>query len=83
MRLLHDHELEKFYLLRRIELIDLLQGMAENEFYKDDSAEFMQPDDPKIDTIAKYYAAVANPYELNETLKSIYKPETYGPAPEK
>jgi hypothetical protein len=79
MRLLPEYELEKFYLLRRLELIDLLQDLAEQEFYKEDPDEVMTPDDHKLTMLKKYYSSVLNPCDVAETLKKIYPPEQYAP----
>lgn len=79
MRLLPEYELEKFYLLRRLELIDLLQDLAEQEFYKDDPDEVMTPDDHKLVMLKKYYSSVLNPCDVAETLKSIYPTHIYAP----
>lgn len=82
MRLLPDFELERFYLLRRIELIDTLQDFAQDEFYKDDPEEFMNKDDIKIKLLTKYYADVLNPCDVEKTLKRIYPSHLYAPKEE-
>jgi hypothetical protein len=79
MRLLPEYELEKFYLLRRLELIDLLQDLAEQEFYKEDPEEVMTPEDHKLTMLKKYYSSVLNPCDVETTLRSIYPDHLYAP----
>ena len=77
MRLLPEYELERFYLQRRLELLDLFQDLAEQEFYQDDPDEMMKENDHRLTLIKKYYASVLNPCDVAETLKKIYTPAQY------
>jgi hypothetical protein len=79
MRLLPEYELERFYLQRRLELIDILQDLAEQQFYVDDPDEVMNPDDHKLMMLKKYYSDVLNPCDVEKKLKKIYPPEQYAP----
>jgi hypothetical protein len=80
---IREHSLEEHYLRRRLELLEYLDSFARDEFYNTDPEDRMSPDDPRITLLRKHYADVLNPYELNETLKSIYPAHQYGPEPVK
>lgn len=76
-----EHSLEEHYLRRRLDLLEQLDSFARDEFYNDDPEERMKPDDYRLVLLRKHYCDVINPYELNETLKSIYPAKQYGPEP--
>lgn len=78
-----EHSLEEHYLRRRLDLLDQLDSFARDEFYNTDPEDRMSPDDPRLELLRKHYCDVLNPYELNETLKSIYPAKQYGPEPKK
>ena len=76
---LKNHSIEEHYLRRRLELLDILDNFARDEFYNTDTEDRMTPDDIRFVLLRKQYCDVINPYELNETLKSIYPAKEYGP----
>lgn len=79
MMFIKEHSLEEHYLRRRLELLEYLDNFARDEFYNTDPEDRMKPDDPRIILLKKHYCDVLNPYDLNETLKSIYPAKQYGP----
>lgn len=74
-----EHSLEEHYLRRRLDLLEQLDSFARDEFYNTDPEDRMSPDDQRLELLRKHYCDVLNPYELNETLKSIYPAKQYGP----
>lgn len=78
-----EHSLEEHYLRRRLDLLEQLDSFARDEFYNTDPEDRMSPDDQRLELLRKHYCDVLNPYELNETLKSIYPAKQYGPEPKK
>ena len=79
MMFIKEHSLEEHYLRRRLELLEQLDSFARDEFYNTDPEDKMSPDDIRLVILRKHYCDVLNPYELNETLKSIYPAKQYGP----
>ena len=79
MMFIKEHSIEEHYLRRRLELLDILDNFARDEFYNTDPEDRMKKDDPRIVLLRKHYCDVLNPYELNETLKRIYPANQYGP----
>lgn len=77
-----EHSLEEHYLRRRLELLEYLDNFARDEFYNTDPEDRMKKDDIRLVLLRKRYCDVLNPYELNETLKSIYPANQYGPEKE-
>ena len=82
MMFIKEHSIEEHYLRRRLELLDILDNFARDEFYNTDPEDRMNKDDPRLVLLRKHYCDVLNPYELNETLKSIYPANQYGPEKE-
>jgi hypothetical protein len=80
---IREHSLEEHYLRRRLELLEYLDSFARDEFYNTDEEDRMSEDDVRLVLLRKHYADVLNPYELNETLKSIYPAHQYGHEPVK
>ena len=78
-----EHSLEEHYLRRRLDLLEQLDSFARDEFYNTDPEDRMSPNDPRLELLRKHYCDVINPYELNETLKSIYPAKQYGPETKK
>ena len=79
MMFIKEHSLEEHYLRRRLELLEQLDSFARDEFYNTDPEDKMSPDDIRLVLLRKHCCDVLNPYELNETLKSIYPAKQYGP----
>lgn len=77
-----EHSLEEHYLRRRLELLEYLDNFARDEFYNTDPEDRIKKDDIRLVLLRKHYCDVLNPYELNETLKSIYPANQYGPEKE-
>ncbi len=68
--LIKYHDLESYYLNRRLELLGIMDQFAQEAFHDD---EFEMPDNhPKIKMLQEQYSDVMDPESLCETLKKIY-----------
>jgi hypothetical protein len=74
--LIREHALEKYWLERRLELLDILDDLARESLNDDDFN--MSKDDARILVLRKHYADVIEPYTLSETIKKIYPSHLYG-----
>lgn len=74
--LVNYHDLETYYLHRRLELLNILDQFAhealENEDYN------IENDKHKIDTLRREYSDVIDPENLCLTLKRIYPDHLFG-----
>jgi hypothetical protein len=64
------HDLEAYYLQRRLELLSILDQFA-NQAFEDESFEIPK-DNWKIEIIEKEYSDVIDPAHLCQTLRRIY-----------
>ena len=74
--LIREHALERYWLERRLELLDILDDFAREEFCNEEST--INKDDWRLTTLKKNYADVMEPYSLAQTIRSIYPPHLYG-----
>ena len=74
--ILKHHDLEVYYLNRRMELVQRLNDFAEQSLHDED----FQMDDlhPVIEMLREQYSDVIDPENLCETLKRIYPEEMFG-----
>lgn len=72
-----EHILEEHFLRRRLELLEYLDNLARYEFYNTEPEDRIEKDDIRLVLLRKHYCDVLNPFELNETLKSIYPTNQY------
>ncbi len=74
--LIKYHDLETYYLHRRLDLLSRLNEYAEQSLhdqdFDDDSLH------PAIEILKKQYSDVIDPENLNRTLKRIYPKHLYG-----
>ena len=74
--LIKYHDLEAYYLQRRLELLHLLDQFAnealENEDYQ------VEDSDPKIEILRKEYSDIIDPENVCLTLRKIYPDHLFG-----
>ncbi|MFM8859161.1 MAG: hypothetical protein ACKOEW_03545 [Methylocystis sp.] len=70
------HDLETYYLNRRLELLNRLDSFAEQSLYEEDFDE--SSIQSAINMLKKQYSDVIDPENLCETLKKIYPEELFG-----
>ena len=70
------HDLETYYLNRRLELLQRLDSYAEQALYEEDFDENSIA--PAIGMLKREYADVIDPENLCQTLKKIYPDELFG-----
>ena len=70
------HDLETYYLNRRLELLQRLDAYAEQALYEKDFDENSLA--PAIEMLKREYADVIDPENLCQTLKKIYPDELFG-----
>ncbi len=73
--LIREHALEKYWLERRLELLDLLDSYAQETIYDKDNE--MTENDPRFQIIKKHYRDVINPGDLCDTIRSIYSAKNF------
>ena len=73
--LIKHHDLEVYYLQRRLELLHILDQFA-NEAFEDQDLDFGN-DHPKIAILRKEYSDVIDPENLCQTIKRIYPDHLY------
>lgn len=74
--LIREHSIEKYWLQKRIELLEILDSFATDAFYSDDFT--VDKTNTKMIMLKKHYKEVLNPHDLNQTLKKIYPKHLYG-----
>jgi hypothetical protein len=79
--IIREHDIERFWLERRLELLSILDSHA-NEAFNDSKSE-LNIDDPRFTMLRKQYADVLEPYSLSETIRKIYPEHLYGKIPKK
>lgn len=73
--LIREHAIEKYWLERRLELLDMLDDIARESL--DDEDFNMSVDDTRLVILRKHYADVIEPHKLQETIKKIYPSHLY------
>ncbi len=74
--LIKHHDLEAYYLQRRLDLLHMLDEFAHNAFNEED---FVMDDDHwKIEMLKREYSDVIDPENLCSTLKKIYPEHLFG-----
>ncbi len=73
--LIREHALERYWLERRLELLEILDDYAEDVL--NNQGVKITENDKKIQLIIKHYRDVINPGDLADTIKSLYAPEYY------
>ena len=74
--LIRLHDLETYYLHRRLELLQRLDHYAEQSLYDEDFE--MNDMSPVIEMLKGEYADVIDPENLCQTLKKIYPDHLFG-----
>jgi hypothetical protein len=74
--LIKYHDLEAYYLQRRLELLHLLDQFA-NEAFENEGYE-VDDNNPKIEILRKEYSDVIDPENVCLTLKQIYPDHLFG-----
>ena len=74
--LIKYHDLESYYLQRRIELLHLLDQFANESF--DDEDVVMDDDHWKLQVLRREYSDVIDPENLCQTLRRIYPEHLFG-----
>jgi hypothetical protein len=74
--LIKYHDLETYYLNRRLELLQRLDSFAEECLHNEDFE--MNDLYPAIELLRKQYADVIDPENLCQTLKKMYPEELFG-----
>ena len=74
--LIKYHDLEAYYLQRRLELIHQFDQFATEAFENEDYE--LEDNDPKIQILRKEYSDVIDPENLCLTLKRIYPDHLFG-----
>ena len=74
--LIKYHDLESYYLQRRIELLHLLDQFANESFDEEDIV--MDDDHWKLQVLRREYSDVIDPENLCQTLKRIYPEHLFG-----
>ena len=74
--LIKYHDLEAYYLQRRLELLHQLDQFANEVFENEDYQ--LDDNDPKIEILRKEYSDVIDPENLCLTLKRIYPDHLFG-----
>ena len=69
----HDHE--AYYLQRRLELLQILDGFANDVLFNGE--EELNDNHPKIQLLSKEYSDVIDPESLCQTIKRIYPDHLY------
>ena len=72
MSLIKEHALERFWLERRLEYLNILDDFAEHAFQYHDCEADMSDKDPKLTMLRDYYKEVVGPVQLAETISKIY-----------
>ena len=70
------HDLEAYYLQRRIELLQILDQFAHEAFHDEDF--HMDDDHWKLEILKKEYSDVIDPENLCRTLERIYPGHLFG-----
>jgi len=78
MTIIREHALERFWLERRLSLLDHLDRLADDTFYADNEDDVIDANDKKIKMIQNHYRDVIDPANLADTIKKIYPPKQYG-----
>ena len=74
--LIKYHDLETYYLNRRLELLQRLDSFAEQSLHDEDFE--MNDLYPAIELLREQYADVIDPENLCQTLKKMYPEELFG-----
>lgn len=74
--LIKYHDLEAYYLQRRLELLHQLDQFANEAFENEDYQ--VEDSDPKIEILRKEYSDVIDPENLCLTLRKIYPDHLFG-----
>ncbi len=77
MRPIREHAIERFWLERRLELLDILDNLSEEVFYTEVAEDVMKHDDKRLEILKTHYRDVLNPGDLADTIKNIYPPHLY------
>lgn len=77
MRIIREHALERFWLERRLELLDVLDNISERVFWENEESDVSKEDSPQIRLLENHYRDVLNPGDLLAALKTIYKEDMY------
>ncbi|MFM8859799.1 MAG: hypothetical protein ACKOEW_06880 [Methylocystis sp.] len=70
------HDLETYYLQRRLDLLQILDQFAHEAFNEEDVT--MDDDHWKMQMLKREYADVIDPENLCQTLKRIYPDHLFG-----
>ena len=73
--LIKHHDLEAYYLQRRLELLQILDGFANDVLFNRE--EELDDNHPKIQLLRKEYSDVIDPENLCLTIKKIYPDHLY------
>jgi hypothetical protein len=68
--LIKHHDLEAYYLQRRLDLLNILDQFAHDAFSEEDFT--MDDDQWKLEMLKREYSDVIDPENLCQTLKRIY-----------
>ena len=74
--LIKYHDLEVYYLQRRIELIQILNNFASQSFEEEDF--HMEDDHWQLQILRREYSDVIDPENLCQTLQRIYPDHLFG-----
>ena len=77
MKPIREQAIERFWLERRLELLDILDNFAEEVFYADSVEDIIKDNDRRLEILKTNYRDVLNPSDLAETIKNIYLPHLY------
>lgn len=77
MKPIREQAIERFWLERRLELLDILDNFAEQVFYTDSDQDIINENDRRLEMLKNHYRDVLNPHDLAETIKKIYPSNTY------
>ena len=77
MKPIREHALERFWLERRLELLDILDNFSEEVFYSEVAEDVIKQDDKRFEILKTHYRDVLNPGDLAETIKKIYPSHLY------
>ena len=78
MNIIREHALERFWLERRLELLDILSRFEEEVFYIDNEDEVMTQNDKRLEMLKNHYRDVIDPANVADTIKKIYPKHLYG-----
>ena len=78
MSFIREHALERFWLERRLSLLNLLDSLAEEHYYAECEEDSPKENSHKMMLIRNHYRDVLDPANVADTIKKIYPAKNYG-----